>query len=175
MIPTDLMDYPFIVIDAEEEISPTVLAISNQSHAYLYFTFVRQSQTITIISSVTMRYFNELQEKYLSLQSELDSVNATYYAVLDSYRSVLQSDIDDLNATYQNLMDGYTSLTYNYTQLQQDYFALNSSFMEISSDFSESMQNLRNIAYIFAVTTAIFLAAIVYLSKATNGRRQSQD
>jgi parallel beta-helix repeat protein len=197
MIPTGLMDYPFIVIDGEEEITPTILGISNQSHAYLYFTYAHLSQTITIISSVTLRYYNDLLEKYLSLQSELDSVNATYYALLsnysnslqaainnlnatyyallNSYTSGLQSDINDLNSTYHDLMDNYNSLMQNYTRLQQDYLALNSSYREHLTDFSESMQNLRNIAYIFAATTAIFLATVVYLSKIMHSRKQSQD
>jgi parallel beta-helix repeat protein len=197
MIPTELMGYPFIVVDGEEEVTPTLLAVSNVSHAYLYLTYVPQGQMITIISSVTLRYYNELFEKYLQLQSDFYDMNVTYYGLLDnysaslqmaindlnttyrallnSYSSGFQSDINDLNLTYHNLMDNYNSLAHNYTQLQQDYLALNSSYREHLSDFSESMQNLRNIAYIFAATTAIFLATVVYLSKVMHGRKQSQD
>ena len=53
-IPTDLMNYPFIVLVDEEEITPTSLNVSDSTHVYLYFTYIHSSHTITIISSKTL-------------------------------------------------------------------------------------------------------------------------
>lgn len=145
-LPVKLMDYPLIVLVDAEEIVPTLLNISNEEYVHLYFTYAHSSRTLTIISSKTLLLYNALLDEYVKLQN----------------------DFFDLNSTYSELLDDYNTLLGNYTQLQENYRALNSSYQEYLSAYSESAQNMRNLMYIFAAATAVFLATTVYLSKHTH-------
>jgi len=143
IIPTKLMNYPYIVVVGVEEIVPNLLDVSNETYAYLYFTYVHGGHTITIISSKTLYLYNELLDKHVRLQIDLYNLNATYYALLNNYSILLG----------------------NYSQLQESYRQLNDSYQEHLSDYSETTQNIRNLMQIFAATTAIFLITMIYLSK----------
>jgi parallel beta-helix repeat protein len=142
-IPTELMNYPYTILIDLEEITPTLLDISNETCAYLYFTYIRGSHIITIISSKTLLLYNELLDKHAKLQIDLHNLNVTYYALLNNYSIVLG----------------------NHSQLQESYRELNNSYQEHLSDYSQSVYNIQNLMYIFAATTAIFLITTIYLSK----------
>jgi len=135
-IPTELMSYPYIVLVGEEEIVQTQLNISKGTYAYLYFTYMGNGYTITIITSKMQQFYNELLVKYVKLQMDLSSLNETY--------------IDLLN---------------NYTQLQNSYQELKNSNQKYLLNYSENERNIRNITYILAATTAIFIITTIYLSK----------
>ena len=137
MIPTELMKYPYVVLIDEEEIVPTrIHHVSNETHVYLYFTYVHSSHTITIISSKTLRLYDELLGKYVQL-----------------------------NATYSRLLKDYSLLLDNYSKLQESYNELTSSVQEHLLDYSKNVSNTLNLVYIFAATTAIFIITTIYLSK----------
>jgi len=143
MTPTDLMNYSFIVLVDEEEATLTLLDVSNGTHVHLYFTYIHSSHTITIISSETLHLYNELLDKHVKLQIDLYNLNATYYGLLNNY----------------NILLG------NYSQLQESYRELNNSYQEHLLDYSRNVHNIRNLMYIFAATTAIFIITTIYLSK----------
>jgi len=142
-VPTELMNHPFIVLVDEEEITPTLLDVSDSTHVYLYFTYIHSSHTITIISSKTLHLYNELLDKHVKLQIDLYNLNATYYDLLNNY----------------NILLG------NHSQLQESYRELNNSYQEHLLDYSRNVHNIRNLMYIFAATTAIFIITTIYLSK----------
>ena len=142
-IPTELMNYPYTILIDVEEITPTLLDISNETCAYLYFTYIHGNHIITIISSKTLLLYNELLDKHVKLQIDLHNLNVTYYALLNNYSIVLG----------------------NHSQLQESYQELNNSYQEHLSDYSQSVYNIQNLMYIFAATTAIFLITTIYLSK----------
>ena len=154
MIPTELMDYPYIVLVGAEEIAPTLLDISNETYAHLYFTY-HSSQTIAIISSKTLHLYNEL-----------------YSELLDKYLK-LQTDLYNLNATYQEHLNDYSILLGNYSQLLDRYNELNSFYQELLLDYYENVYNIRNLIYIFAATTAIFIVTIIYLSRQAHTSKTS--
>lgn len=165
MVPAELMTYPFIVLDSKEEITPLLLNISNETHAYLYFTYNPGSERITLISSKTLQLYNELIIENLRLQEELHTLNATYFALLNSSTSELQLDIYNLNTTYFGLLHDYAALTEDYLQLKQSYNSLNLAYQEHLVAFSQNVQNLQNLTCMFAAMTTIFLLTIIYLSK----------
>jgi len=142
-LPVKLMDYPLIVLVDAEEIVPTLLGVSNEEQVHLYFTYVHSSRTVTVISSKTLLLYNALFDEYVKLQG--------YFF--------------DLNSTYVELLYDYDTLLGNYTQLRENYRTLNSSYQEYLAVYSEGAQNMRNLMYIFAAATAVFLATTVYLSK----------
>jgi len=145
-IPTELMNYPFIVIVDGEEISPTFLDTANET---LYFTYILSNRTITIISSKVQHLYHELLDEYKKLQIDLYNLNATYYDLLNNYGLLLS----------------------NYSSLQNSYYELNTSYLEHLLDYSKNIHNIRNLMYIFASTTAIFIITTIYLSKSAHERK----
>jgi parallel beta-helix repeat protein len=143
MIPTRLMTYPYIVLVNSVEITPTVLNVSDEAHVSLYFTYSHTNGNITIVSSKTL---------------------TLYLGLLDVYFK-LQADFNDLNVTYHNLLENYSIFLYNYSQLLQSFNSLNNSYRDHLLDYSDQIQNTRNLTYIFAATTALFIMTTIYLSK----------
>jgi parallel beta-helix repeat protein len=170
-IPTELMNYSYIVLVDSEEIVPTLLNVSNATYVYLYLTYIQSSHAITIISSKTLYLYNELLNKHMKLQIDLYNLNATYHDVLNNYSVLLgnycqlQEGYRELNDSYQKHLSNYSVLLGNYCQLQEGYRELNDSYQKHLLDYSKNVDNIRNLMYIFAATTAIFIATTIYLSK----------
>jgi len=152
MIPVSLMDLPFIVLGSEGEITPTLLSVSNETNVYLYFTWTHSKQTISIVSSQTLHLYSEMLDKYAKLQGDLHNLNATYNSFMENYRVLLDS----------------------LGELQNRYLALNTSYYEHLSDYSRNVENIQNLLYVFAATTAIFLVTTIYLSKRAHAGRGSE-
>ena len=177
-VPIGLMNYPHIVLVDSEEIIPTVLNVSNEAYAYLYFTYLHENHTIAIISSKTLALYFELLDGYVKLQKDLYDLNETYYALLENYNILLsnytqlQVSFGELNNSYLEhlvnfsaLFGNYNILLYNYTQLQVSFHDLNDSYLEHLLDYSEQMQNIRNLTYILVALAAILIVTTIYLSK----------
>ena len=146
MIPTELMNYSYIVLVDEEEIIPALLDVSNKTHTYLYFVYAYSNHTVVIISSKTLYLYNEILDKYVKLQADFYNLNLTYYRFLVNYTHLLES-YGILNASYlQHLLD--------YAKLQDSNAAL----------LLEHAQNIRNLSYVFIVTTTFFIIVAFYLS-----------
>jgi parallel beta-helix repeat protein len=173
-VPIGLMNYPHIVLVDSEEIIPTVLNVSNEAYAYLYFTYLHENHTITIISSKTLALYFELLDGYLKLQKDLYDLNETYYAFLENYNILLsnytqlQVSFGELNNSYQELYglnNTYYKLLDDYLKLQMDLHDLNETYLEHLLDYSEQMQNIRNLTYILVSLAAILIVTTVYSSK----------
>ena len=173
-IPTQLMNYSCLVLVDEKEIITTLLDFSDNTHAYLYFTYIHSSHTITIISSKTLYLYNELLGKYAELQIDFNDLNSTYHELLNNQSTLLSNYIQlleiytTLNLTSHELLD-------NYSQLLERYAALNASYQEHLLNYSELQanytylllehtQNIRSLIYVFIATATIFIIAAVYLS-----------
>jgi parallel beta-helix repeat protein len=160
MIPTGLMNLPYIVLDGEGETASKLLSATNETNAYLYLTYPSANQTITVISS-------EALQLYKQLSKELSDNQATLSEYLGS-----------LNATYLGLLTNYTKLQELFGQLQNSTQALNDSYQQQVSAYQENMRNVQNLIYIFAATTVIFLMTTVYLSRRSHsrlGRKEETD
>jgi len=89
--------------------------------------------------------------------------------VLGLYREIVT-----LNSSYQMLLEEYSALLANYTALQQNYTKLNSDYQEHLLDYSENLQNTQNLVYILMTSTAVFLAATVYLSRQAHAAAENK-
>ena len=181
MIPTQLMNYSYIVLVDEEEIIPTLLDVSNKTHVYLYFVYAHSNHTVAIISSKTLYLYNEILDKYAKLQADFYDLDSTYHGFLVNYTNLLES-YGILNASYlQHLLDhaklqeNYDTLLNNYSQLLRSFTTLNASYLQHLLDYAklqdsnaalllEHAQNIRNISYVFIVTTTFFIIVAFYLS-----------
>lgn len=189
-IPNELMRLPYIILVNSEEIIPTFLGVSNETHTYVYFNYLHRNNTITIISSETLRLYNELLAKYNDLSSNLTSLNVIYYTILNNYSilsdnySQLQRSFEELNRSYQallilnltyyDILNSYSRLSENYTQLQERYEELNASYQNHMVDYSWQIQNIRNLMYVFAAVTAVFIMTTIYLSKRVHGNARTK-
>jgi parallel beta-helix repeat protein len=159
MIPTELMNYSYIVLVDEEEITPIILGVSNNTHAYLYFTYVYGEHEITMISSNLLRLYNELLNKHAKLQTDFHNLNSTYYEFLVNY-GVHLSNYNQLLESFDRLNASYQQYLIDYDKIQRDYVSL----------LLEHTQNIQNLTYVFIAATSAFIIALVYLS--TFGRRK---
>ncbi len=142
-IPTELMNYPYIVLVGVHETAPTLLPLSDETYDYLYFTYIHSKDSITIISSKTLHLYYELLDKY----------------------DKLKNDLNDLNKTYHDLLNSHSNLQDNYSKLQEEYQEWNNSYQEHLSDYSLNVRNIRNLMYIVVAIAAIFIITTIYLSK----------
>jgi parallel beta-helix repeat protein len=150
-VPIGLMNYSLLLVGGNE-VKPTPLSVPSGSQVpqvYLYFTYPHTDQLVTIISSET---WNLLQQLLQNL-------------------STSQENLQDLNLTYLSLLSNYTDLLSNYSQIQQRYLELNDSYTHHLSEYNDSLQNLRNLMYIFAGVSAVFIATTVYLSSRLHTRK----
>ncbi len=153
MIPIELMNYSYIVLVGMEEIFPTRLNGTSETYDYLYFTYIQNNHTITIISSKTLYLYYELLDKYIRLETDLYDLNATYHELLNNYTDFLTN---------------YSDFLINYSELQKSHQQLNNSYQELLLDYSKKVNNIQNLMYILAATTAIFIITTIYLSRSAH-------
>jgi nitrous oxidase accessory protein len=147
-IPNGLMNYSSILLVDQDEVTPKALNSSDSTYSSLYFSYPHSNQTVSVISSRTLYLLNQLLEKYLQLQATLGAQNNTY----------------------DTLLHNYSNLSLSYDQLKQAYDSLRSSYDSLLHAQSESNDNNRNMLYITAAATAVFLSSTVYLSKRAHER-----
>jgi parallel beta-helix repeat protein len=153
MIPIELMNYSYIVLVGMEKIFPTRLNGTSETYDYLYFTYIQNNHTITIISSETLYLYYELLDKYIRLETDLYDLNATYRELLNNYTDFLTNYSDSL---------------INCSELQKSHQQLNNSYQEFLVDYSKKVNNIQNLMYILAATTAIFIITTIYLSRSAH-------
>jgi parallel beta-helix repeat protein len=174
-IPKSLMEYPLIVLDREGDVAASLLSASDNATTYLYFTYPHGDQSITVISSEELQLESELNAEYAKLKADFDSLNATYQALLTSYNANLQAEIANMNSTYEALLNSFGLLLQNFNQLQSNYLALNSSLQNNLMEQAQSVQNIHNLTYVFAATTAAFLVTTIFLSTRVRVSKFSRD
>ena len=141
-IPTRLMEEPFIVLADKEEINSIQLDdISNETHVYLYLTYIHSNNTITMISSETLRLYYDLIDIYIKLQE----------------------DLGNLNSSYLNFLENYSSLLANYTELLLDYSKEKQNFQNLIYIFAATTA-------IFILVT-VYLSKHVHQSSVSEDRK----
>jgi parallel beta-helix repeat protein len=172
-VPVELMPEPYFVLLDGEQLFPKTLNGSSPSHNYLYFTYSSGSDIVTIVSSETLRLYNDLLAKYDKLQADLDMLNQSYYSLLNDHTMLLnnfgqlQLTLADLNTSVQSLESltvTYNNLLANYIQLLGNFTQLQNSLQGFSSENLIQEQNLRNLMYILAAIATVFVAMTAYLS-----------
>ncbi len=153
MIPTALMPSPYSVADSTGSIPGSLLAASNETNSYYYFSYLHENMTISIFYSEELALYTELLDKYGKLQTDLLNLNSTYQNLMANY-----------TLEYQTLLNNFEALLQNISRLQTDFLSMNSSLQQNLSNQSENVQNFRNLTYIFAALTAAFLITTVHLS-----------
>ena len=96
--------------------------------------------------------YNSLESSYESLQTEYNALNSTHNSLV--------SDYEALNSTYNSLETSYSSLSSSYDSLQTSHNSLQTSYDSLKAELT----NIRNLMYIFIITTIIFIATTAYLA-----------
>ena len=147
MIPKGLME-PYGVIIDRKTIDSIELPISNSTHAFLYFSYVHSTHEVIVIPK--QLYF--------------------YYDLLDRNTKFLET-IAILNSTYQQLLDNVTNLQGKYDSLltkiddiQGEITLLNLTLTSGQEGIINELGYMADLMYVFAATTIILIAAIVYFA-----------
>ncbi len=130
-LPAVLMTYPYIVLLDGELVTPSSIWMSN-GNATLYFTYPDGNLTVRIISSQTLRLYEELLHDYLELQTSFSDLNATFYTLLGNYTAIL-SDLVQLQSSYQDLSQSFQQ----FYEMNSTYYALLDDFANLQNQFSE--------------------------------------
>lgn len=180
-VPTDLMASPYIVLIDSEETNVTTLGIPDQTHVHLYFSYPQGNRTVSIISSITLHLYYDLLNDFLSLNRTYFDLLNSYNFLVGNYTQLLEASAA-LNASYQQLLAlnaTYGDLLNSYVGLNSSYYTLLTLYHDLSVNFSqledrvlnsEQVQNTRNLTYIVAGLTAIYIVTTVYLSKRAHTR-----
>ena len=137
--------------------------------------------------------FSQLQQSFDALNSayqNLVGLNQSYYDLLSNFTLLLDNftllqqnftslnlayqSFHSLNASYCSLLNNFTTLLSDHSQLQERFDGLNSSYHEHLLDYDAQMQNMRNLVYILAAATAIFIIATIYLSRIAHSRTKTR-
>ena len=156
------------------------ILLGNYTQLQTSFNELNNSCQTLVVLNIT---YYELLDNYVRLQKDLYNLNETFnllssdYGVLSYNYSQLQTSFLGLNDAYQKhladysfLLGNYGVLSYNYSQLQTSFLGLNDAYREHLMEYSEQVQNLRNLTYILAAVTAIFIMTTIYLSKIAHAR-----
>jgi len=127
--------------------------------SYPFMVLVGQEEVIPNFQNVSKDTHANLYFTYIHSSDTI--------TIISSKMLKLQIDLNTLNATYNDLLNNYSVLLGNYSRLQESYRGLNISYIEHLQDYSENVLNIRNLTYILAATTAIFIITTIYLSKNT--------
>lgn len=122
MIPSQLMNYSYIVLGDDGEVRSSILN-SSETCTYLYFTYPNKNQTITIISS---ELYNELLKVFLDL-------NVTYYNLFDMLISLL-NNYTQLQEDYQKHLMDYSENIKNAQNLTY-VFAATSAILIVATAY----------------------------------------
>lgn len=127
--------------------------------------------------------YAELSRLNSQLQANYSVMQATYNGLLATF-SQLQTSFTALNASYAmlaalnysqyGLLRNYGLLVANYTLLNDRFAELNASYQISLQDYSKQAQNLRNLLYIFAATTTLFIVTTIYLSKRVHSSKSAR-
>jgi len=154
MFPTELMYYPYIILHEIEEIMSKNLTVSHQTQI-LYFTYIHDNRTITLISSKLHYLYDILNATYRELLNNYKRLNTTYYNLLNLYDNLnityhdLLNSYNYLNTSFYELLNNYNLLLGNYSQLQTSYNELNSSYQQHLLDYYDSILNITNLTNLY--------------------------
>lgn len=166
MIPVGFMSYPYILLLGNEEFSPSFLNVSNETHVYLYFTYLHKNQTVTIISS---EWYNELLNIYYDLNVTYHNLLNLYYGLLYNYTvlldnyTLLRGNFEQLNASYQyfyDLNETFYDFLHDYSRLQENFNYLNETYYDLADLYWQLQINFGNLS----ITYQNLLNAFVLLS-----------
>jgi len=185
-IPTELMKYPYVVLSDTEELNQVLFGSPNEPSVCLYFTYAHENSTIRIISSEAMHLYYELLADFLTLNITYNELVNVYTLLLENY-TLLQESFSLLNDAYQQLLNlnmTHYELLNNYHDLNITYYTLLRAYDNLLGNYtvlqekmpnSEQMQNIRNLMYIIAALSALYILTTVYLSKRTYSRTTAKN
>jgi len=88
--------------------------------------------------------------------------------MLMTHYGELQKNHQELLGNYTDFLINYGDFLTDYNELQRSHQQLNNSYQELLLDYSEKVDNIQNLTYIFAATTAIFIITAIYLSRSAH-------
>jgi len=155
----------------------------NDTYYVLLADFTRAQLDLTSLNTSysEMRSLNsQLNVSYAVLQASYNALLVTLGQLQSSFAALNTSYtmLTILNSSHYGLLHDYGLLAANYSLLHVRFAELNASYQnyieEYSQDYQKQTQNLRNLLYVFASTTALFVITTVYLSKRAHASKTTK-
>jgi hypothetical protein len=123
-----------------------------------YATYVRATTYDALANLYSALLINDskLQTDYAQLSTNYSALNGTYNSLTGEYNAI-QTSYSSLNSSYESLSANYTSLVLSHNSLQY-----------IKTKYDDSLAELtivRNLMYLFGISTVILAAATIYFRK----------
>lgn len=173
-IPSQLMQYPYIVLVGSDEVVPRLISASAEN-AVSYFAYLHSNKTITIISSQLMQLYLDLLDKYAILNSTFNFLLGNYVVLNGAYSSLsanytkLQTDFNNLNVSHSNLLGSYAQLQANFSSLSASQQALLNNYAILQIDFLALNGSYHTLLNSYGFLTGNYTA----LQQGYNGLNQS--
>lgn len=174
-IPKELMPNIHEVFVNERKTNVTFLSVIDEEHICLYITYssdclvkIVYSELFDLYNQVLIGY-NQLLNYYSALLNEFNGLNDSYSTLLDEYLEIKEK-IQAINVSNSELFEQIQIINETLHDLLENYSKLQSDFEAINLAYQEQTQNLKSSAYMFIATTAVFIVAIIYLSKKVHER-----
>lgn len=104
--------------------------------------------------------YSTIYADYNKLLTDYDILNSTYDSIVAEH-DIMQTNYNSLNSSYEILIANHNSLLFSYDSLQEQY-----SYIKTKYDASLAELNIvRNLMYIFTITTVIFIATTAYFRR----------
>jgi parallel beta-helix repeat protein len=169
-IPRSLMENIHMVLVNEKEVNATLLNTTSEENIFVYLTYSGNCTITIVYSELLDLYYQllanhlELLNKYNDLLNEYGNLNETHYRLLEKYIN-LEEKMLALNLSNSGLLEQLQVLNETLYNLLEDYNKLQNEFNYANLSYQTQAQSLKDLMYIFAAMTAVFIVATIYLSK----------
>lgn len=127
-----------------------------------YATYVRATtyDALSNLYNALLINHSKLQADYNQLSTNYTALNGTHNSLTGEYNAI-QTSYNSLNHSYESLSANYTALVLSQSSLQDSY-----TYIKTKYDASTAELNfVRNLMYVFGISTVILAAATVYFRK----------
>lgn len=152
-----------------------------------YEDLLNNYDTLNLTYYSLLNEYNELLDEHEGLRSDYEDLQNTYNTLASSYENLLSNYTslksnylalnithNSLKANHTSLQSSFNSLQTNYDLLETTYTSLNSTYNSLKADYDEmkainnaktnELNITRNLSYILAVATIIFITTSIILA-----------
>lgn len=169
-IPRGVMKSIHMVLVNEKEVNATLLNITNEENIFMYLTYSDNCSITIVYSELLDLYYQllanyiELLNKYNDLSNRYGNLSESHYGLLEEYLNLTEKMLV-LNASNNALLEKFQVLNETLSNLLEDYNKLQNEIDYANLFYQAQAQNFKELLYIFAAMTAVFIVTTIYLSK----------
>lgn len=169
-IPRGVMKSIHTVLVNEKEVNATLLNITDEATIFMYLIYSGNCSITIVYSELLDLYYQllsnylELLNRYNNLLNGYSNLSESHYILLEEYLN-LKEKMLALNISNSGLLEQFQMLNETLYNLLEDYDKLQNEIDSANLSYQTQAQNFKDLLYIFAAMTTVFIATTIYLSK----------